>query len=97
MFDSLLIKVAGLQACNFIKKSFRINIAKFLRIPTLKNICELLLLFLKCFTKSIDNLLCKTCNGKVSMFQWFKGYLRYKTITHQNVLSGAQVKNFFIS
>ena len=25
-----------------------------------------------------------------------KGYLRYKTITYQNVSSGAQVKNFFI-
>ena len=27
----------------------------------------------------------------------FKGYLRYKAITSQNVLSEAQVKNFFIS
>ena len=27
----------------------------------------------------------------------FKGYLRYKTITPQNVLSEAQAKNFFIS
>ena len=27
----------------------------------------------------------------------FKGYLRYKTITFQNVSSEAQVKNFFIS
>ena len=27
----------------------------------------------------------------------FKGYLRYKTITSQNVSSEAQVKNFFIS
>ena len=26
----------------------------------------------------------------------FKGHLRYKTITYQNVLSEAQVKNFFI-
>ena len=26
-----------------------------------------------------------------------KGYLRYKTVTSQNVLSEAQVKNFFIS
>ena len=26
-----------------------------------------------------------------------KGYLRYKTITSQNVPSGAQIKNFFIS
>ena len=27
----------------------------------------------------------------------FKGYLRYKTITSQNVPSKAQIKNFFIS
>ena len=27
----------------------------------------------------------------------FEGYLHYKTITPQNVLSEAQVKNFFIS
>ena len=27
----------------------------------------------------------------------FKGYLHYKTITPQSVLSEAQVKNFFIS
>ena len=26
-----------------------------------------------------------------------KGYLRYKTITSQNVLSKAQIKNFFVS
>ena len=31
------------------------------------------------------------------VFQDFKGYLRYKTITSQNVSSEAQVKNFFIS
>ena len=27
----------------------------------------------------------------------FKGYLRCKTITSQNVLSEAQIKNFFVS
>ena len=27
----------------------------------------------------------------------FKGYLRYRTITSQNVPSKAQIKNFFIS
>ena len=44
-------KVAGLQACNFIKKRlqhkcFPKNIAKFLRTTILKNICEQLLLVL---------------------------------------------------
>ena len=33
------------------------------------------------------------CHTDVS----FKGYLRYKTITSQNVSSKAQIKNFFIS
>ena len=44
-----LNKNAGLQACNFIKKRlqhrcFLVNIAKFLRTPILKNICEQLVL-----------------------------------------------------
>ena len=34
-------------------------------------------------------------HGPVSMD--FKGYLSYKMVTSQNVLSEAQVKNFFIS
>ena len=43
MLDSLFNKVAGLQACNFIKRTlqhryFLVNIAKFLRTPILKNI-----------------------------------------------------------
>ena len=41
--------VCGLKACNFIKKRlqhrlFLVNMAKFLRTPILKNICERLLL-----------------------------------------------------
>ena len=41
-----------LSACNFIKKRFQhtcfpVNIARFLRTPTLKNICERLPLTLK--------------------------------------------------
>ena len=47
--ESLSDKVSGLQACNFVKKRLQhrclpVNIAKFLRIPILKNICEWLLL-----------------------------------------------------
>ena len=46
---SLFNKVAGFQACTFIKKRlyhrcFLVNITKFLRMPTWKNICEWLLL-----------------------------------------------------
>ena len=49
MWKSLFNKVAGLQACNFIKKRlqrrcFPEKLALFLRPPILKNICERLLL-----------------------------------------------------
>ena len=49
VFQSLFNKVAGLQACNFIKKRlqhscFPAKFANFLRTPILKNICEQLLL-----------------------------------------------------
>ena len=50
MLESLFNNVAGLQACNFIKKilqnrCFPMKFAKFLRTPILKNICERLPLF----------------------------------------------------
>ena len=50
MLQSLFNNVAGLQACNFIKKilqhrCFPMKFAKFLRTPILKNIFERLLLF----------------------------------------------------
>ena len=43
--ESIFNKVAALKACNFIKKRlqhrcFPVKFAKFLRTPTLKNICE---------------------------------------------------------
>ena len=46
--ESLFDKVVGLQACNFIKKkiqhkSFSVKLAKFLRTPIFKSICERLL------------------------------------------------------
>ena len=49
MLESLFSKVAGLQPCNLIKKKLQhsrllVNIAKYLRTPLLKNICERLLL-----------------------------------------------------
>ena len=52
VLESLLNKAADLQVCNFIKKKlqhryFPVIIAKFLRIPILKNICERLLLFIQ--------------------------------------------------
>ena len=55
MLESFFNKVAGLNACNFIKKRLRrmcfpVNIAKFL-ITVLKNIFEWLLLKLQIFLK----------------------------------------------
>ena len=49
VLESLFNKVAGLQACNFIKKGLQqrhipVKFAKFLRTHFLKNICERLLL-----------------------------------------------------
>ena len=49
MLQSLLNKVAGFQACNFIKKRlqhicFPMVFEKFLRTPIVKKICERLLL-----------------------------------------------------
>ena len=49
MLESLPNKIAGFQACNFIKKRpqhgcFSVNIVKFLKRLILKNICEGLLL-----------------------------------------------------
>ena len=45
VLESLFNKIAGLETCDFIKKGlqhscFPVNIAKFLRTPILKNICE---------------------------------------------------------
>ena len=49
VFGSLFNQAAGLQACNFVKKSFQhrcfsVNIAKFLKMLILKKICKRLLL-----------------------------------------------------
>ena len=51
MLESLFSKVAGPQACNFIKKRlqlrcFSVKFSKFLRILCLKNIQKRLVLFL---------------------------------------------------
>ena len=51
MLESFLNSVAGLRAFNFIKKKsqrscFPVKFAKFLKKPTIKNICEQLLLYL---------------------------------------------------
>ena len=48
----LFNKAVVLQVCNFIKKKlqhrcFPVIIAKFLRMPNLKNICDRLLLFIR--------------------------------------------------
>ena len=53
VLGSLSNKVAGLKACNFIRKGpqhrfFLWNLRKFWRTPFLKNICERLLLHVAC-------------------------------------------------
>ena len=58
LLESLFNKVAGLLACNFIKKRlqhrcFPVNVAKFLRTDILKNICERLFLCLMDFLEQI--------------------------------------------
>ena len=55
MLESLFNKVAGIEACNVIKKRlqhryFSMNIAKFLGTPILKNICERMLLKITGYT-----------------------------------------------
>ena len=47
-------------------------------------------------TTTISKQVCFKRNLKVLSHDAFKGYLCYKTITPQSVLSEAQVKNFFI-
>ena len=54
VLESLFYKVETPQACNFIKKRlihrcFLVKLAKFLRTPILKNICERLLLYIDYF------------------------------------------------
>ena len=65
--ESLLNKVPGLKACNFIEKKlqhrcFPMKFAKFLRTTILKNICERLLFLLHAnlYKFLLKNLLTKT-------------------------------------
>ena len=61
MLESLYNKVAVLQPSNFLKerlqhKFFPVNIAKFLKTPILKNICERLLLLTVIFTQENNHM-----------------------------------------
>ena len=58
-------KVAGLKICNFIEKKlqhrhFPAKLAKFLRVPILKNICEWLLLSVILSILRLENILPQT-------------------------------------
>ena len=62
----------GKQACNFIKKKlqricFPVNIAKLLRVPILKNICERLLLLSKKYVAEYKKLI-HGCFGKQRLY-----------------------------
>ena len=87
MSESLLDKVVGIQACNFIKKRlqhrcFSVNIVKFLRTFILKNICARPLLKIpeRPYSKRV---LLYLLNGKaltsgiVTLASWFSGH-RFK-------------------
>ena len=89
VLESLFSKVADLQACNFIKKRLRqmyfpVNIEKFLRTPSLKNICERLLLkivrsiFLCVIMMSLCALLLKAATGSCSVKKVFLGVFSSK-------------------
>ena len=74
MLESLSNNNAGLQACNFIKKRlqqrcFPVNIAKFLRTPILKNICERLLLESSRSNSKTQNLLFFIENNQIDLQQ----------------------------
>ena len=61
MLESLFDKVAVFQPSNFIKDRFQhrcfpVNIAKFLKTPTLKNICERLLLLIAIFSQENNHM-----------------------------------------
>ena len=74
--ESLFNKFAGLEVCDFIKKRlqlscFPLNIAKFLRTPILKNICERVLLRVLKPTPCLFLYLVETSmGGCYSQFQW---------------------------
>ena len=59
-----------------------------------KQLQRLLSVFVERIFYSCEDIICKK---RLSYPCSIKGYLYYKTITSQNVLSEAQVKNFFIS
>ena len=67
MLESLFNKVADLQPCNAIKKRlqhrcFPVNIAKSLRTPILKIICERLLLPPEVFCKDFVDIIYKNAS-----------------------------------
>ena len=73
MLESLFNKVAGLQACNFIKKRlqhscFSVNIVKFLRTLILKNICKWLLLLCVRLIGQLSQLFQESCHDIFLIF-----------------------------
>ena len=79
VLESLFKKIAGLKACNFIKKRrqhrcFPVNIAKFLRLHISKNICEPLLF--DCFNGSLLH------GPKSSRFRLYDG-VRLQGLIHR--------------
>ena len=77
VLESLFNKGAGIQACNFIKKRlqqkcFPVNIAKFLKISILKNMCDRLPLSFVIYNgeQICSHSLKKSIDGKFILVQW---------------------------
>ena len=83
-------QIIGLQKKIFItKRKFNFKFGNFKKLTHNYNFCNI-----TCTqTSNCCNCWSKRENLYISLIV-FKGYIRYKTITSQNVLSEAQVKNF---
>ena len=99
MIESLFNKVAGLKACKFIKKRpqhrcFHVNIVKFLRTPSLKNICDRVLLFN--VTRRLSNLLLNFVLAP-DFFLYLFHWLKIKMCWMNDLLTENAVLNFLYS
>ena len=74
VLKSLFNKVADLQASNFIKKRcFPVNIAKILRTPILKKICEQQLLTILMWQSNLGN--CEICELQLALIGGLQNYI----------------------
>ena len=106
MLDFLFNKVEVLKACNFIKRDSNIgvpvNIAKFLKTPILKNICERLLMQMfnplsSNFTKwsnTLKQFIGTLPTNCLSVFDYFMGLAFKGLIEGSEYISVTNLLNF---